>query len=69
MNEISIDATAVLFALACSLGASVFFGSIALLKSGRVRVAQVPERVDDPAIGVLGVLSGQRRDVNSRAER
>ncbi len=39
MGEISIDSTSILFALACSLAASLLFGFIAVLKSGlRLRV-------------------------------
>jgi predicted permease len=35
LNEISIDSTSLMFALACSLGSSILFGLIALLKLGR----------------------------------
>src|SRR5579864_1968829 len=34
LGEISIDSTSILFALACSLGSSLLFGWIAVLKSG-----------------------------------
>ncbi len=35
LGTISIDSTSILFGLACSLGSSLLFGSIAVLKSGR----------------------------------
>ncbi len=40
MGEISIDSTSILFALTCSLGASLLFGFIAVLKSGLRRRVQ-----------------------------
>ena len=40
LSEISVDSTSLGFGLACSLGSSILFGSIALLKSGRSRGMQ-----------------------------
>ena len=40
MGEISIDSTSILFALACSLAASLLFGFVAVLKSGLRRRVQ-----------------------------
>lgn len=40
LSEISVDSTSLVFGLACSLGSSILFGWIALLKSGRSRGMQ-----------------------------
>jgi predicted permease len=51
LDEISIDGTALAFALACSLGSSVLFGLAAVLKS------RVPERIQS----ARGVTQGARQ--------
>jgi predicted permease len=49
LAEVSIDGTALAFALACSLGSSVLFGLAAVLRSG------IPERIQSTRVATQGV--------------
>ena len=57
LDEISVDGTALLFALGCSLGASVLFGLAAILRSG------VPDRIQSTRGATQGAQ--QRRAQNA----